>query len=104
MHRSDMKPEQPPIRLWQCQIHYRTDFIAYQEFSIVLSLLGNLFTEELSKLLHASWPCPARLERRPQQLHNTQSIISVASDGFHLGNPCPIHTKHSFESSSTPDY
>ena len=56
--------------------------------------------EQLSKLLHASWPCPARLEPRLQQLHNTQSIASVASDGFHLGNPCPTHTKHSFESSS----
>ena len=56
--------------------------------------------EELSKLLHAPWPYPARLEPRLQHLRNTQSIISAASSDFHLGNPCPIHTKHSFESSS----
>ena len=69
----------------------------YQGFWQLLVILS---VEQLSKLLHASWPCPARLEIRLQQLHNTQSIASVASDGFHHGNPRPIHTKHSFESSS----
>ena len=81
-----LKSSPPRSRAYACRLTSLTE--------------SNASKEELSKLLHASCPCPARLEYRLQQLHNTQSIISVASDGFHLGNPCPIHTKHSFESSS----